>query len=272
MNDPLPLSAQAFDRVADRYDQDSTDQPISRWVRGRVHGWLADLFKPGDHVLELGCGTGEDALHLAGKGIRVTATDASHAMLTKTAEKATAYGLKNLITTQPLNMEETSWQLPQNAFDGVFSNYGALNCVGPSHWANMADQLWPALRPGARLGFVVINRFCLWELAWHALHGDLHTARRRWSGQTETTIAGTAFTVYYPSARAFRACFRRYALRKIRGLGIFIPPSDVYGALARFPRLAKVLMVSERLSEPLMPMHRLADQFWLALQKPAAFE
>ena len=62
-------SGVAFDRIATDYDQASTDVLISRWIRERVWSRLAQLFPRGSHVLELGCGTGEDAVWLAQQGI-----------------------------------------------------------------------------------------------------------------------------------------------------------------------------------------------------------
>ena len=46
-------------------------------LRGRVWQTLERTFTPGQHILELACGTGEDALWLAQRGIQVTATDGS---------------------------------------------------------------------------------------------------------------------------------------------------------------------------------------------------
>ena len=43
--------------------------------------WLDTAFQPGEQVLELSCGTGEDALHLAEQGVRILATDPSAGML-----------------------------------------------------------------------------------------------------------------------------------------------------------------------------------------------
>ena len=51
--------------------------------RELVHGYLRPVLPDagGLHILELACGTGEDALWFARRGCAVTATDASSAML-----------------------------------------------------------------------------------------------------------------------------------------------------------------------------------------------
>ncbi|MFN8447316.1 MAG: class I SAM-dependent methyltransferase [Anaerolineae bacterium] len=92
-------------------------------------------------ILELGCGTGEDALYLAGRGVRVTATDASPAMLAvaraKTADQP-------LVFVQPLDLNALPADFP--AFDGVFANFGVLNCL--TDWRPLAAWLAQRIPPG----------------------------------------------------------------------------------------------------------------------------
>ncbi|MCC7208099.1 MAG: class I SAM-dependent methyltransferase, partial [Anaerolineae bacterium] len=200
----LPPSGRAFDRVAAHYDAEATDLLISRWVRDIVWERLARLFSPGEHVLELGCGTGEDALWLAARGVHVTATDASPAMLDVAREKAAAAGLAGRISFLQLDLAAAgAWTLPAASFDGVFSNYGPLNCI--ARWDALGSALAAALRPGGRAAFAVMGPFCAWETVWHALHGDLRTARRRWRGRAEANLGGETFPVYYPTPRRLQA-------------------------------------------------------------------
>ena len=46
------------------------------------------------HVLDVGCGTGENALFLAGRGLRVTGADAAPTALARAREKAKARGVE----------------------------------------------------------------------------------------------------------------------------------------------------------------------------------
>ena len=55
----------AFDSLAAKYDDLFTRSMIGRAQRGAVWDALIDTFEPGSHILELNCGTGEDALFLA---------------------------------------------------------------------------------------------------------------------------------------------------------------------------------------------------------------
>ncbi len=81
----------AFDALAPSYDDDFTHQPIGKILRTTVHNRLLRHFSAGQHILEIGCGTGEDALFLGERGINVTATDVSDAMLDVSREKTQGY-------------------------------------------------------------------------------------------------------------------------------------------------------------------------------------
>ena len=72
-------SAEAFDHIGARYDVEFTNTELSRWFRQRAWERLAALYQPGDTVVEFGCGTGEDAIFLAKRGVRVLASDGSPA-------------------------------------------------------------------------------------------------------------------------------------------------------------------------------------------------
>src|SRR5258708_17175711 len=123
-------SAEAFDHIGARYDVEFTNTDLSRWFRRRVWDRLGLLFKSGEHVIELGCGTGEDAIWLAKRGVHVLAGDGSPAMLAETARKAKAENLDSMIETRLLDLTDTAnWTLDANAFDGAYSNYGPFNCV-----------------------------------------------------------------------------------------------------------------------------------------------
>ena len=262
-----PHSARAFDQVAPRYDAESTDDPVSRWVRHAVWDRLIRLFPSGAHVLELGCGTGEDAVFLAGRGVYVTATDASPTMLEITTRKAAAAGVESRLTVRLLDLAQAeSWGLAAAAYDGVFSNYGPLNCI--PDWRVLAAALAAAIRPGGVCAFAVMGRFCLWEALWHGLHGDFRTAARRWGGQANAQIGGVQFPVYYPTpgrlTREFAPHFRRTALR---GLGVFLPPSDAYGVVGKRRRVAAALHRLERLAAPIPLTAYLADHFWIELKR-----
>lgn len=54
----------AFDGLAKRNDDLFAHSEIGRAQRDAIGEVLIDTFRPGDHILELNCGTGEEALFL----------------------------------------------------------------------------------------------------------------------------------------------------------------------------------------------------------------
>ena len=213
-----------FDSLAPTYDADFTATPLARELRGRVWARLDEVFEPGAAVLELACGTGEDARHLAQRGVRVTATDQSAGMLA--AARAKTAGLPVSVAPLDLAVPALTPEIQSGApFAGVLSNFGGLNAL-PSHRA-LAEFLAPLVRPGGRLVLVVMGRWCGWEIGWHLLHGQPRRAFRRLNPKGATSQAGGAdFTVYYPSTAALtRDLAPHFRLVRAWPLGLWLPPT-----------------------------------------------
>ncbi len=260
-------STQAFEGVATRYDVESTYIELSIWFRRLIWDRLERLYQPGMHILELGCGTGEDAVWNAQRGLYVTATDASAAMLDETRRKAAAAGVADRVEVLPLDFfGAADWKLPNGVFDGVYSNYGALNCVGD--WRAIGAALHPALKPGAVAGLCLIGRFCPWEIGWHALHGHYKTAFRRLPGEALAHLAGNYFRVYYPTGRRLARDFGDgWQRQRLDGVGVWLPPSDLYAALGRRPKLAHTLLRLERATAKWWPFRWFGDHYWIELMR-----
>lgn len=262
----IGTSIEAFDHIGARYDVEYTNTDLSRWFRQRVWERLAVLFKPGDHVLELGCGTGEDAIWLAKRGVHVLATDGSPAMVAETARKAESAGVGAMIETRVLDLAAArEWRLNQ-PFDGAYSNYGPLNCI--DDWRDIAAQLAQAIHSGGRIGLGVIGPWCPWEIFWFGIHGDIRNATRRLRGSTVAHLDGRYFRVYYPTPGRLRQDFAlEFRSTLLWGLGVFLPPSDLYRPVGRHRRLAEMLLTLERLAAPHWPFKYLGDHYWLELER-----
>lgn len=268
MKQPLSSSsAEAFDHIGARYDVEFTNTDLSRWFRQRVWDRLAVLFKAGDYVIELGCGTGEDAIFLAKRGVRVLATDGSQAMIDETARKAAAEGVASMIETRRLDFSEAAnWNLPAHTFNGAYSNYGPLNCVGD--WTAIGSQLNQSIRVGGKIGLGVIGPWCPWEVLWYAVHADFRNATRRFRKSTIAHLDGKYFEVFYPSpSRMQRDLGTGFSRSLLWGLGVFLPPSDLYKPVGRRPWLARPLLALEKLTAPHFPFKYLGDHYWLEMER-----
>ena len=217
----------SFDQVAQEYDRSFTNSAIGRAQRKLVWNHMAksDAFK-GRKILEVNCGTGEDAVHMASQNNRVVATDISAPMVDEVNHKIALHQLLGRIETFVCDMRNLS-ELPSD-FDTVFSNFGGLNCLGPKELEQVRDEFAARLAPGGRLVVVVMPSFCLWESLFFLAKGRGKAVFRRNTGQAvESRIApGTVQSTWYYSPRRLISLFApAFSPLKVRAIGFFVPPS-----------------------------------------------
>ncbi|MBL8130942.1 MAG: methyltransferase domain-containing protein [Anaerolineae bacterium] len=260
------MLSQPFDALAPEYDAAFTHSPIARHLRGRAQARLLTYLEPGGAILELGCGTGEDARFFGERGFSVTATDASPAMLG--FARAKCADLPN-VRLERLDLNAPPGGLSSDPpYALAFANFGVLNCVGDL--AALAGWLAERLRPGGTAAFAVMAPLCLWEIGWHAAHGEFATAFRRLRTTTrfQPDPAAPAIRLRYPSVgqvtRAFGGQFRRI---EAQPLGVFLPPSDVYGAVERRPRLLRALLRLDDSVGRAPWLANVADHYWIAFRR-----
>jgi ubiquinone/menaquinone biosynthesis C-methylase UbiE len=78
----------AFDSVAADYDGARGNNALIQDMRREMWRWLDRSFAAGSRLIDIGCGTGLDAVRMAGLGHQVTATDWSPQMVQRTADRA----------------------------------------------------------------------------------------------------------------------------------------------------------------------------------------
>lgn len=252
----MPSRAQAFDDLATAYDSAFTTSALGRCLRALAWERLDASFAGCRRVLEIGCGTGEDAVRLALRGVHVMATDPSPAMLQVAAEKARQLGCTQRIEFRCLPMERLH-ELAGERFDGVWSNFGAINCVSALPTAVAA--LAPLVERGAPLTWVVMGRHVPWEWAWFLARGNTAKAfRRRQPGG----VAWRGMRVSYPTPAELARVLHPYFLPRRRApLGVVLPPSYASGWLERRPRILGALALVERAAQRWPPLAALADHY-----------
>ena len=118
----------AFDSVAADYDGPKGNNALIQRMRETVWRKLTDTCPPGARLLDLGCGTGIDALELARRGYTMLATDWSPQMVERTRARAAAAGLTDRVAAAHIGLQELD-RLHGEQFDGIYSNFGPLNCA-----------------------------------------------------------------------------------------------------------------------------------------------
>jgi len=233
--------AAPFDLIADRYDESFTSSLIGEAQRAAVWRTLAKTFRPGNHILEIGCGTGVDACFLAERGIRVAACDSSPQMIDVAMRKIQERGLAQLVRPFVMRAEDIAALPADELFDGVFSNFGVLNCV--EDLKRVASGLARLLKPGAAAVLCWMGPGCVWEIGWYLAQGKRDEAFRRFhSDGVSARVADGAFVrVRYPSVRILSRAFApEFRLKSVQGIGVAVPPSYLEPWARRHPRLLQL--------------------------------
>ncbi len=108
--------------------------------------------KPGDHVLDIAAGTGDQSLlaaRIVGPGGSILATDISAEMLNITAQVAKLEGLTTL-TTRVMDAEQLDLQ--DNAFDAVICRLGLMLIP---HLQQALREIRRVLKPGCKLAALI---------------------------------------------------------------------------------------------------------------------
>lgn len=237
------MTASNFDTLAAGYDRLFTGTPVGRLQRALIHTYLKDKLSPGATVLELNCGTGEDAVWLAKHGAQVLATDISPEMVAAAAQKARAAGLSGQIETRILDIRSLPLQTPAFRYDLILSNFGGLNCLSPDELRSFSAALPQLLQADGLFIAVVMGRFCWWETFYFLWKRRLSAAFRRFNGGPVSARLDELSTlpVWYYSPAEFRRLFPLLDVKTIQPVGFWLPPSYLDSWFARHPRLLQVL-------------------------------
>ncbi len=112
---------------------------------------MLDL-QPGDHVLEIGCGWGAFAMHIASRyGCRVTALTVSPSQAEWAREKVAESGLSDRIEIRLQDYRDVTGQFDKIASIEMFE------AVGEEYWPVFFQSLSNRLRPGGLAGLQVIT-------------------------------------------------------------------------------------------------------------------
>ncbi len=227
-------AGRAFDSVAEQYDGIFTHSLIGLAQRQAVWTVASRTFQRGDHILELNCGTGEDALFFARLGFSVFACDASEKMISVATRRRRVEAPGSRVRFEVLPTEYIGDALLFGPFDGIFSNFSGLNCVADI--AAVGRQLATLVEPGGRFLLCVWNRVCLWEILWFLTRGKTGRIFRRWKERSTASPGRLAVEVQYPTVRKLRKLFSPFfILRSCWGIGITVPPSYLEPLVRRYP-------------------------------------
>jgi ubiquinone/menaquinone biosynthesis C-methylase UbiE len=218
---------EAFNKAATDYDVSFTNTTIGTMQRLRVWNYLENKLKNRKaEVLEINCGTGEDAIWLSNKCYSVLATDAAGSMTTVAESKRIIAGINN-VTFRTIDFFNLHKSLNPQQFDFIFSDFGGLNCVNEPELEHLSKDFAKLLYPGGKLIMVVMGKYCLWETIYFLLKFKIGKALRRWDNKgVHTKIEEEEFETWFYSVRGLKKIFSaHFKLVDVKPIAVAVPPS-----------------------------------------------
>ncbi len=266
---PAPVSivnGAPFDALAEDYDRSEVQNPIRQLMRSRSVSALARSFPSQARLLDVGCGTGTEAIWLAQHGHRITAVDSSQAMLEVLCRRAAAAGID--IPTRVMkagDLSRLAEELGEDSFDGAYSSFGALN-TEPSLDPSIA-ALSRLVRPGGRIVLSVMNRWCVAEVALMVAGGRAKQAFRRLRPSLAVALGGASTEVTYPSWPALRRALNpNFQTLSLEALTLLLPPY-AWSALAPHERTYRTLARVDQALAPRRPFAWLGDHLLVVAER-----
>jgi len=220
---------QAFDTIAEEYDKSFTQSIIGKAQRKIVWSYLEKTLDKNKNlnILELNCGTGEDAIWFAKKGHKVLASDISEKMIEITEDKLSNAGLLLTSRTIQIDINKIDSSGIKEKFDLVFSNFGGMNCISFNEMEKLPSEIKKLLKPEGQFIMVVMPSFCLWEIFYFLLKLNFRKAFRRLSKKgTIAKLNGTELKTFYFSPTEMKNIFKEnFEVLPTKPIGFFIPPS-----------------------------------------------
>lgn len=260
----LEQTQAAFDSVAADYDGPRGNNVLIQRMRDTMWRELERHFEWNARLIDLGCGTGIDAEHLARSGRTVLATDWSPAMVERTRQRASDAGLAHRIDARCVGAHELHHL--EGVFDGAYSNFGPLNCV-PDLRA-MSAQCARLLRPGGRLVFSVIGRICPWEYIYYRWRRPERAKIRFARGAVAVGMnRQTIWTRYFTPREFHRDFAQQFELVSYRALSLFLPPPYLVAWYERHPRLMETLGRIDDFAGGMPGLRNAGDHFLIVMQR-----
>ncbi|MEM0133798.1 MAG: class I SAM-dependent methyltransferase [Thermoplasmatales archaeon] len=252
-----------FSEAAPIYDQKIQTNFINVGIREKEVESVLKRYKKGWKVLEIGCGTGEEARKvMKSTGCELTCLDISGGMLNFASSKMDKYGLSDKFIA--VKMPASSLGSIKGKFGIVYSFNGALNNepILPRFFHALVD----AVETGGYFIVSVRNRLSLGEVMADIIGLRFRILFGRIKGDVTVEVVGRGVKSHYFYNSEFLklvpSCFK---LEQIRGLGIFATPS--FHEKIRMEGARSLLRELETAFADFPPFNRLGDETLFVFQK-----
>ncbi|MGV3698188.1 class I SAM-dependent methyltransferase [Flavobacterium sp.] len=254
----------SFDKAAANYDKTFSDTFIGRMQRSLVHKELSKHLNKVRNILEINCGTGEDAIWLARKGIKITATDISPKMIEVAKNKAVHKNLDYSVS----DMKNLDTTFGGQQFDMLFSNFGGLNCLTQSELEQFFIDSKGLLSDKGKMVLVIMPQNTLWEQVYFLAKAQFSNVLRRKKEMVLANVDGEKVPTYYFNPKDIVNLARPdFELIDHKPIGFFVPPSYLQGFFTnKVPALNLLNVLEDRISNWSF-LSKYADHYIITLQK-----
>ena len=236
-----------FDAVADGYD-DVAVSGLGLRFRERVHEALFAAAPSPGVALDLGCGTGIDAVALAERGHQVVAVDASPAMLDVARRRCDEHGLADSVRLEVVDLAEPTGLrdlVSPGSVELFVADFGALDSLGDLRpLAAVLDEL---ASPNAVAVVVSMNRVAPTERVAAVLRRDRTLWHRRSVDGRPADGPEQVAVHYRSSADVARGLGPGWLVEASEGIGVVLPTFEQRRLVEGRPKLLSAIDRVDRL-------------------------
>jgi len=254
----------SFDKAALHYDVTFTHSKIGKMQRDLVHKHLSKQIASVKNILEINCGTGEDAIWLAQQNFKITATDISPKMI-EVAKKKAAFENLNLVTGDITKLGAT---FSGQEFDLIFSNFGGLNCLSKPELKQFFEDSETILAHKGTLILVIMPKNTFWEQLYFLVKAQFSSVFRRKKESVLAEVDGEKVRTYYYNPKDIvNLAGNSFKCVSQKPIGFFVPPSYLEPFFRNKNRLLRLLNSMENLISGWSFLSKRADHYIITLQK-----
>ena len=256
---------ESFDIAAKDYDKEFTNSIIGKSQRSFVYSYLSTLLQDGSKkILELNCGTGEDALWFDKQGHKVLATDISPAMISVAMRKNHSSKLR----FEKCSIQHVDEKQVGVNYDMVFSNFGGINCLSENEIKVMFKNLDDVLSISGNLILVIMSKNCIWENLYFKIKNDMRYKRRQSAEGDMANVNGVLVqTWYYNPEDLIKMIPEKWRFKTCLPIGLFVPPSYLNPFFERNKGIFKILHMIDTLFHKKSFLARYADHYLIHFTK-----
>ncbi len=250
----------AFDKVAPTFDSVLVRNPINAWMHEVNMNVVHRAFPPGSCLIELGCGSGTDAVDLACRGRKVFALDVSEGMVAQAQAKAALAGVQDRAifvigrSADLMDLVRNSRWVP---FEGAYANF-SLTYEGSLR--TIAKALSTVLRPGAVFVCTLPNRIVLSEVLIYGGQLRFRKVLWRFTQPLLKDVHGEMLEIHAYSPWEVRNAFEdQFQLEGMIGLPTFLPPVYLHSQYRRLGKGQRLLQGLDRRLAARFPWNHLGE-------------